>query len=310
MADLDCSITMPIRSLLFLLGFIFLFSLLWHSWQTIELLLRKTDWWLFTISIIINLIGTFIVSKLFQQLLAKYGVATTYPKVCQIFFFAQVAKYIPGKIWALWYQATLLNTVGSTTALVFTNLELMGILILHTTALSLSLLFWQHNFLISLFFFVLSGILCWQLLHHCHLFKILHRFIPSLKHLPITCQPQCLPQEIIGFYILFTITYLSSQLIMLHAVFKFSLDESSHYIAYLGLAWMVGVFAVIVPGGMGIKEIFFIFFAQLSNQPPSLEMLTAIAVISRFWLILQEILGVMLIFIWKRYFLNHEVTKS
>lgn len=301
---------MSIRSLLFLLGFLFLLLLLVHSWQTIELFLQKTDWLLFIISIIINLIGTFLVSTLFQQLLAKYGVVTTYPKVCQIFFFAQVTKYIPGKIWALWYQATLLNTVGSTTALVFTNLELMAILILHTTALSLSLLFLQHNLMISLFFLVIGGILCWQLLHHCYLFKILHRLIPRLRHLPITCQPQCPPRAIIQFYTVFTITYLSSQLIMLHAVFKFSLDESSHYIAYLGLAWIVGVFSVIVPGGMGIKEMFFIFFAQLSSQPPSLEMLTAIAIISRFWLILQEILGVVIISIWQRYFSKHEITKS
>lgn len=304
---------MPIRSLLFLLGFIFLFLLLWHSWHTIELLLQKTDWLLFLISIIINLMGTFLVSRLFQQLLAKYGVIAPYAKVCQIFFFAQVTKYIPGKIWALWYQATLLNTVGSTTALVFTNLELMGILILHTTALSLSLLFWQYNALISIVFLSLGGVLCWQLLRDCHLFRFLHWFISryTSKQSPLcSCQSQGSPHILIVFYTVFTITYLSSQFMMLHAVFKFSLDESSHYIAYLGLAWIVGVFAVIVPGGMGIKEMFFIFFAQLSNQPFSLEILTAVAVISRFWLILQEILGMVIIFIWQRYSLNHEITKS
>lgn len=304
---------MPIRSLLFLLGFLFLFLLLVHSWHTIERLLQITDWRLFTFSIIINLIGSFLVSALFQQLLAKYGIATTYPKVCQIFFFAQVAKYIPGKIWALWYQATLLNTVGSTTALIFTNLELMGILILHTTAISLSLLFSQHSLLISLLFFSLGSILCWQLLRDCHLFNIVHKFISRFKtkRLPLcSCHSQISLHFVFGFYSLFTITYLSSQFIMLHAVFKFSLEQSSDYIAYLGLAWLVGVFTVIVPGGMGIKEFFFIFFAQLSNQPLSLETLTAIAVISRFWLILQEMLGVAMMVIWQRYFLNHEVTKS
>lgn len=304
---------MPIRSLLFLLGFIFLLLLLWHSWHTIELLLQKTDWKLFLISIIINLISSFSVSLLFQQLLAKYGVSTPYPKICQIFFFAQVAKYIPGKIWALWYQTTLLNTVGSTTALIFTNLELMSILILHATAISLSLLFWQQTPLISIVFLIIGGILCWQLLRGCHLFEILHWFIfrYTSKQLPFcTCQSQSSPSVLIKFYTLFTITYVSSQFIMLYAVFKFSFDESSHYIAYLGLAWIVGVFAMIIPGGMGIKEIFFIFFAQLSPQPLSLETLTAIAIISRFWLILQEIFGVIFIFIWQGYFSNHEITKS
>ena len=295
---------MSIRSLLFLIGFLFLFWLLAHSWSKLQLILQNIHVATFIISLLINILGNFIVSALFQQLLAKYGVVTTYATVCQLFFFAQITKYIPGKIWVVWYQATLLKTVGSTSALIFTNLDLMGVLMLHTLVLTISLLILDYNSLLSLLFFSTGWILCWLVARYCYLFRILQFLLSKFKQI----RPQLCPchaniqlSHLLLFYLLFSMTYLSSQLILFSAVFNFSLDESIHYIAYLGLAWIAGVLSIIVPGGMGIKEFFFIFFAQLSNQTVSLDTLAAIAIISRFWLILQEILGVGIIFIWRQF---------
>lgn len=295
---------MSIRSLLFAVGFLFLFLLLAHSWDKLQVLLQNIHLVAFLISICIGILGNFLVSALFQQLLAKYGIATSYATVCQLFFFAQITKYIPGKIWALWYQVTLLKSLGSTSALVFSNLDLMGILILHTTALTLSLLILNNSPLLSLLFFSSGLIFCWIAARFCYLLQIIQFFLSKMK--PIWqkighCTPHLKFSKFLLFYILFSMTYLISQFIMLHAVFNFSIDESSHYIAYLGLAWIAGVLSLIVPGGMGVKEFFFIFFAHLSNQTISLDTLTTIAVISRFWLILQEILGVTIIFIWHKF---------
>ncbi|MEZ5673188.1 MAG: hypothetical protein R3E08_12745 [Thiotrichaceae bacterium] len=107
------SLYMSIRSLLFAVGFSFLFLLLAHSWDKLQVLFQNIDLISFLISIFIGILGNFLVDALFQQLLAKYGIATSYSTVCQLFFFAQITKYIPGKIWALWYQATLLKSLGS-----------------------------------------------------------------------------------------------------------------------------------------------------------------------------------------------------
>jgi hypothetical protein len=296
--------TMSIRSLLFLIGFLFLFWLLARSWDKLQLILQNIHILTFIISIFISILGNFIVSALFQQLLVKYGVMTTYATVCQLFFFAQITKYIPGKIWVVWYQATLLKTVGSTSALIFTNLDLMGVLMLHTVVLTISLLILDDNSLLSILFFSIGWTFCWVVARYCALFQILQILLSKFK--PIRsklceCHANMRLSNLLLFYILFSITYLSSQLIMFSAVFNFSLDESIHYIAYLGLAWIAGVLSIIVPGGMGVKEFFFIFFAQLSDHSVSLDTLAAIAIISRFWLILQEILGVMIIFIWRQF---------
>jgi hypothetical protein len=293
---------MSIRSFLFILGFLFIGLLLVHSWDKLQILFLNIHVAAFSLSIIIGIFGNFITSALFQQLLAKYDITTSYATACQLFFFAQVTKYIPGKIWVIWYQTNVLKTVGATQALIFTNLDLMGVLLLHTTVLTLSLLILNYNPLLSLLFFSLGLIGCSVAARFCYIFQIIELLLSrcvQIRQKVGRCHAHFTFSQFTWFYILFSMTYVSSQLIMLNAVFGFSLAESSNYIAYLGLAWVAGVLSIIVPGGMGVKEFFFIFFAHLSNQNISLDTLTAIAVIARFWLILQEILGVAIIFLWR-----------
>ncbi|MBE9563224.1 MAG: hypothetical protein IMF12_10225 [Proteobacteria bacterium] len=85
------------------------------------------------------------------------------------------------------------------------------------------------------------------------------------------------------------------------AVFNFSMVQSANYIAYLGIAWIVGVLSFFIPGGMGVRELVFVILANSVSNEVSLEMLSSIAVISRFWIILQELTGISLILIWDFY---------
>ena len=67
---------------------------------------------------------------------------------------------------------------------------------------------------------------------------------------------------------------------------------------------------MISPAGLGIREIVFIFLAQSSGQSASVEVLAAIAVVARFWLVLQELIGVAIAHFYSAYGPEHSAEAS
>ncbi len=58
----------------------------------------------------------------------------------RLFFYGQIAKYVPGKIWGILYQATSVNQKGASSSIAAANLDLMVISILSYLFLGMSLL--------------------------------------------------------------------------------------------------------------------------------------------------------------------------
>jgi len=293
-----------VRPLLFIIGLIFLATLVVHSWDKLQHLLTKIHWYLFILSVLIGYLGNLFTSLFFKELLHKYGVGVTTHLTHKIFFYAQIAKYIPGKVWVLFYQAMLVKKVGATSSLVFANLDLTAISILISAAIATSLIALSHNLVLSGVFFFIGLLLCVLVGKSCYLFasiNYLFSYFKRLKNEFGTCHTEVKTLKIVMYYTLFWSTYLASGFLMMFATFDFSMAQSASYIAYLGLAWIVGVLSFFVPGGMGIREFIFIVLAQSMSQNISLELLAVIAVMSRFWIILQELSGVILIFIWDFY---------
>jgi uncharacterized membrane protein YbhN (UPF0104 family) len=99
--------------------------------------------------------------------------------------------------------------------------------------------------------------------------------------------------------LLFSVVYVVSYSLMLHSVFGFDYTTSLTFTAYLGLAWVVGVLSIVSPGGLGVREAVFIMMAHASGVAVTLELLSVIAVVSRLWLVAQEIVGVLIVLPWK-----------
>jgi len=294
-----------IRRALFTVGFVFLFLLLWHSADQLQKLLQHLHWGYFALSVLMGILVNFVASLLFKQLLSKYTIHVSQFMICKLFFFGQITKYIPGKVWALWYQSTLLQTLGSTSALIFANFDLMGILLINVSAITLSLLLLKYSVSLAILVFIAGLAASWIVAAYCPVFIVIKKIISYFKkmqHKVCDCHPKLAFGNVALFYVLLAAGNFIAQLLMLYAVFNFSTEEATQYIIYLGLGWIVGVLAIVAPGGIGIKEFFFVFFAHLFNQAISLEVLTSIAVVSRFWQILQELLGVLLVICYEKVF--------
>lgn len=293
-----------LRQLVLLLGIVFIFLLILKSWDELGFRLSTINLPVFILSIVIATLGNIFTCLFFKSSLDKYGAHIDYQINFKLFFFGQIAKYIPGKVWSIVYQSMMVNRPGMTPAIVFANFDLAAVQILNCGFIAATILLVNKHVWISLLVMSVGLAACVGAAKTCHLFNFIthfKRYAKGLsKHL-CNCSHEFPTEFAVIYYVVFWIAYLGGHLFLLLSAFDMSVDEAVIYVAFLALSWIAGVVAVISPAGLGVREIVFIFLAQSSAQSVSVEVLGAIAVIARFWLVLQELAGVAIVYLYNVY---------
>lgn len=283
-----------IKTLLFITGLIFIVALVYHSRGTFSSLIVAADWGGIAASIVAGLASTFMMALLYSTLLQKYNIRIKYIHACKIFIYSQITKYIPGKIWSIWYQTTHLTSRHSTASVLFSNIDLMVISVLTITGISAFMITLGNNYAVALFGWLAMLIIGTIIARNCHHFSLVARFIGHYeiinKHL---CECHTLDKWISIFIMLvaFSMLYAFSYIVMLRAAFDMSTNDAMIFTGFLGLSWIFGVVTIISPSGMGTRELFFILVARAFETDVAVETISAIAVFSRGWLVTQDIFG-------------------
>lgn len=285
-----------LRPALFLTGMLFFIALIIRSWDEMQCILEILHWPLFLFSTLIALVDNVLFSLLFQDLLAKYGLSLDYPRVGQMYFYGQMAKYIPGRIWCLIYQSAFLQKPGSTSAIAFANVDLISIIILRNVAIALALMFFYERIWLTGIVFILGSVGFWYLsksLWISHFLRYAASMLRLIANNSSTCVPNLINIRILLFGVLCWITFLTSNFLMLKAAFGATSEQAAIYIANFSLAWVIGVISFIMPAGIGIREISFIILAQNISlgEVSKIETLAAIAIVYRVWHTLLDLGG-------------------
>ncbi len=290
-----------LRNILFWIGICFVLWLIVHSWQDIQENLRSVNWPLFCLSVVAAVVGNVIASAIFWNLLLKHNVDVGYQKTIRLFFTAQIAKYIPGKIWMIAHQVSSIQKEGAAVGVVMANVELMIILVAINLLMSVALLLFYSNIFLAVTI-LLAGVFVVWLLVKFDLLALAIKMFPRFKNDGEEGKSSTgMAFGLLGVascYAGLIIFYILSYTLMLHSVFGFSIRESAIYIASLALAWVAGLAAFIVPGGIGVREALFMAIAGTMGQGVDVGALAAIAVISRVWLIAQDFVGIGLAQLW------------
>ena len=290
-----------IRVFLLVLGLTFIAVLMLHSCKEIQDLLREMNLVFFILSILVAFIGDIIYSIFFRELLAKYGCRVDIRLASKLYLYGQIAKYIPGKIWGIVFQKTFLNKPGTMSALLFSNIDLMVVLMITSLAIAISIVLFNINLPLSFIIFIVGFIACLAVSKSYWIARLINIVTAKIKLSEadlFICKNNPSITMVVFCYVATWFFYLLAWFLMLFATFGFSIEESSLYIAYLTLAWIAGVLAFFVPAGMGIREGIFILLSRHIGVNSSIEILAAVAVLIRFWLILQELGGAGIIFLW------------
>jgi hypothetical protein len=289
-----------LRSILFILGVGFILALAYNTRQEIIFYFTSTNWLLFSTSVLIGTAGYIISGTYFKNLIEKHGDFIDSSASRRMLLNAQIIKYIPGKIWTVIYQMSLLRGIKSSRSVILANTDLMIISIVMVTSVSLGLLALSHSVVIAVAFVLLGGSFFVLAAESCAISKGAQYIIKILSKIKIS-PDQCRSPRKIGsavlYYVVFSITYSLSQILMLYSVFGLSIHDSFTYAGYLGLAWIIGSLSIIIPGGLGIKEAAFVFIAHETNSQLDVNTVISIAIVARLWTILQELIGIMCAYI-------------
>lgn len=300
-----------LRRTMLLVGIVFVGALFYHSRTDLLAYSRTAEWSLLLTSVLIGTAGYVASGTFFKQLLAKHGEPVSVATSRKLLLLSQAAKYIPGRIWSIAHQAAMLRGISSIPSLTLANIEFIVLSMIMVATVSGAILGHVHSSGLAIIALGAGASVFIIVAESCTFSRMIlttSRFLKIARFSEFSCQRPERVATALLFLVFYAFTYTVSNVLMMISVFNVSLTEAFTYLSILGIAWIVGAMTMITPGGIGIKEVVFVFIAQRYASSPDPAELISIAVVSRFWTIVQELasMGYVLIEervgIWRKYF--------
>ena len=269
-----------------------------YNWDEIKSFKWSLNYWLLLLSITAHLITLGMFSKVWCILMKGFGFTVSFPHAFKISYIANLGRYLPGRIWPVFGMAYLAKKIGideqySVTSWVVVQLFaipsafLVGIISLFfiDTFISVSL----SSFL-GISFYLFAGaitIVSFMLIFFPKfVFKLFNIFLVKIKREPINFSlPIKTALKLYLGYALCWIAYgFSFWLFIVSITGNYELPIIGA-IGVFALAYQIGYLAIIMPGGIGVRELVLVtllnpFFGAAA---------AGIAVAARIWNMLTEI---------------------
>ncbi len=293
---------------LILLFIIYFFSsYICENWNKIENYKYETNWLYFNLSIVSLSLSLFVLPIALKSIVRLLNYNISLKKISFIIFYSQFAKYLPGGIWGyvgrvFLYKNEGMNTLDATKSVLLETLMVMlsGIFIS-----LLSLPFFNSYYLpnsIDNTYIISIGVI---------LFISLSAFLhPNILNVVIKIIPDKLKKTNLDFsYNYFSIFKPLFYLVIFWlgiGVSFWLLIKSFIHIEYsllpmftgtFVISWIIGILVFFTPGGFGIREISIVVLLNFC-LPPYVS--AFIAVISRIWWIVGEIICFSISYLWNK----------
>lgn len=238
------------------------------------------------------------VGLLWRNVLQRVGSDIALPVAITTWFLAQVVRYAPGNVWHLLGRVYMTQQLGvpaqsTSLSMVFELLHAVTAGLLVTV---LSLLFWQHDVLNLAVLLVLPFLVCylWPQILHRPLTLILRR--AGVKSEDLTIRRRDMFAMLPGYGGTWLV-YGGSMYLLVNALYPLPITTLPAIIGIYAFSWVIGFLSFITPSGLGVREgVLSYLFSFVMPVPVALLM----AILSRVWMIVGELLCVGLILLGKR----------
>jgi len=266
------------------------------------------DWSYLSLSLLTLVISLFFLPLALRNIVGILKYRISIKKMCFVLFYSQIAKYLPGGIWGYVGRVYLYKKEGMSardaTACVF--LETLLVLLSGIFVFSMSLCFLDR--IPSIEFIVnkyanetgIIVLIASPLLLHPKILNLLWGLIPeriSKDRLQFDYSYFSLLKPVL-FLILFWLGIGVGFWLLVRSFFYVNLNLLPMAIGVYVLAWIVGFLAFFTPGGLGAREGTLILALNV-YLPIYLSAMMAVA--SRIWWIMGELLWILLSFAWRRF---------
>jgi uncharacterized membrane protein YbhN (UPF0104 family) len=280
---------------------------LYKQWRGVQAVLSTIDWGYFAIGSVIQLIGLPLMGLISWIILFYLNSRQTYLKATGIYFISQLAKYLPGGIWAfpgraVAYQAVGVDKVASVLSVMREVIALfLGAAIVGLLGLIQGLPFsdWINlttiaGILICIVLVILTQIPgFWKLIKKIKLFQKINISIFEAKqsHLDFRWLGYTLLVSMVYWLITGVGFYYIAVAVSPNASNLTWLQSSSIF----ALAWCAGFVIVVAPAGIGVRES---ALTLLLSQTMPVSEAISVAIIARLWWTVTESLYILIALIW------------
>jgi hypothetical protein len=245
----------------------------------------------FIMSLLPLMIDYFFIPFMWCSILASLGVALPYRKAFRIQYLSHLGRYIPGKIWSYIAQSYLASQEHvSHTETFYSNVILMCLMTLSGFLIFvLSFLVWDiFNFFTRCLIVALVFLLSYYFFREHLLEKsvnfILARFANmQLNHRCAYLSYGPLTMAISASWLAFAIGLH----IMINSFYSVNIVQSFIIMGIFSISWLVGYYAFLSPGGLGIQEGVQVYLLTFFFPLPTS---IVIAFASRLWMTLGDIM--------------------
>ena len=268
-------------SIIFL--FIYLYKLDYFAFQDVRFNLFPL-----TISIVLLWIGYVLSTLSWWNILYRHDITITVKQAIVSHGLAIFAKYIPGKIWTILGRASKVasHTDKPVSELSFISLKEQLVYLLIGILISIVPVYLLYGFSLVFLFVFLSGIGLFLIIFnktiHNLLIWILSKLMKKTPELPLLTIKNGLKLSVYNFLL-----WISWTLGFYFFVYSFN-DSFSLGLAFVfPISVVYGVLAIIMPGGIGVREGIITGYLVLSGV--ELEVATTISALSRLWFVVGEV---------------------
>jgi len=228
---------------------------------------------------------------------SSIGAGNRYLDTAKMHFGGQVAKYLPGKVWGLVYQATLKSDSMPVGHIVQGNIVLYSMGIVSVVFTSAALIAYPISLSLAAIILVAGAAVSAFCMSSDHLYHVIQRFSRLSARFELTSDTPRTDFSIatrVAVYLILILTYVLSNVFLLNAFFDVDIHQALRLSAYLGIAWLAGVVVAISPSGLGVREAVFIGIGYVSDES-SFEVYASIAIAARVIQVLQDLASAFLV---------------
>jgi uncharacterized membrane protein YbhN (UPF0104 family) len=273
--------------------FFFLGKMVWENWTQVKEGPLTFNPFPLLLSTFIFVLSYFIQIWAWYLITLKLGIAISIRETLESWFYSQLGKYLPGKVWLLLGRFYFYESKGKSKKMISVALYLetatmvmaAGILFL------VSLLYFPEMKLDSLrghfWWLSLPLILIFVSLHPKVLQKVLNGFLGLFRKEPLSLSISyadalqilliCVLSWVIGgigFYL------------FVDSIFPVSPDQALFLTGALAFSSILGLIAIFAPGGLGVREGALVYLLSFM-MPASVAVI--VSILTRIWMTLIEI---------------------
>ena len=281
------------RVTLGLIAITFLFWLAWHNRVEIAAALVNAHIGLLALAVGMGLLANYLTGLPFHLFLGQHGVNVPVRAACQLQMLAQLAKYVPGKIWSALLQAQV-SGIARVGGFFFAGIDTSLFLMCMLTGLGLAFLLLVYSSFVGVSLVIVTLLITSLVASQALLARVSKRFFvrhDSPDEGDISSRPN--DRSATKFFtvgIIHSATHVASIMLLLAATTNLAPHDMFIATASVLLAWVLGNLAVILPSGIGVREAAFIALASIFSLQADISTISTVAVLIRFAQIVQDLI--------------------